>query len=223
MTFAAAIFDMDGLLIDSEPFWQEAEGAVFGALGVPLTREMCFETVGMRIQEAVAYWRARYPWDGASDDEVAADVVRRVTALVRERGAPQPGVRQTIELLAGRGVPLAVATSSPRALAETVLGQLRLRHHFSAVLSAEDQAQGKPHPGVFLAAAAELGAEPACCLAFEDSGAGVLSARAAGMLVVAVPFAAWRDDERIQRADLVLSSLEQFSAELLDGLAGARG
>lgn len=223
MDFAAAIFDMDGLLIDSEPFWQEAEGAVFGALGVPLTREMCYQTVGMRIEEAVAYWRARYPWDGPSDDEVAADVVRRVTALVHERGAALPGVRQAIEMLAGRGVPLAVATSSPHALAETVLERLQLRAYFAAVCSAEHQPEGKPHPGVFLAAAAQLGVDPARCVAFEDSGAGVLSAQAAGMYVVAVPFHAWRDDERIQQADIVLSSLEDLTADLLDGLTEAGG
>lgn len=220
MRIVAAIFDMDGLLIDSEPFWQAAEVAVLGAAGVPLTPEMCFKTVGLRVEEAVAYWRERYPWDGPDTQQLADEIVRRVSELVAQHGEPQSGAPEAVELLHGRGLPLAVATSSRLALAETVLDKLEIRRFFGAVCCAQPPLRSKPHPDVYLAAASELNVDPTQCLAFEDSGAGVISAKAAGMTVVAVPFHGWRDDDRLRQADVSLDSLSQFTVELLNLITG---
>ena len=92
-----AIFDMDGLLIDSEPLWQDAEIAVFGEMGVALTRSMCRETMGVRIDHIVRHWYERFPWEGSSFDEVERRIVALVGQLMRERGAPMPGVNAAIE------------------------------------------------------------------------------------------------------------------------------
>ncbi|HEX3947233.1 MAG TPA: hypothetical protein VHW47_05985, partial [Acidimicrobiales bacterium] len=96
--FAASIFDMDGLLVDSEPLWHEAEIEILGDLGVPLVASACRQTKGMFVNEVTRYWYDRYPWAGPDPDEVAIAVVDRVMALVVARGRLKPGVRQAVGL-----------------------------------------------------------------------------------------------------------------------------
>lgn len=108
----AVVFDLDGLLIDSEPQWQAAEVEVFGALGVPLTPEMCRQTVGLRIEEAVGYWRVRYPWGEPEDNIVADRVVARMLELITSAGEPMPGAVDAVRVIHDHGIPAAVATSS---------------------------------------------------------------------------------------------------------------
>ncbi|MDY7100276.1 MAG: hexitol phosphatase HxpB [Actinomycetota bacterium] len=214
----AVIFDMDGVLIDSEPLWQEAEIEVFGTIGVELDNEMCAQTTGLRIDEAVAHWFDRRPWPGPTVAEVAATVVDRVSALITERGRPLPGLSPLLDLLAERGVPLAVASSSPIGLIETVITHLGHDDLFSVVHSATNEPLGKPHPGVYLTAASLLGVHPTECLAFEDSVNGVLAAKSARMRCVAVPAPTDRADPRFAIADAVVPSLDAIDTDLLDRL-----
>jgi mannitol-1-/sugar-/sorbitol-6-/2-deoxyglucose-6-phosphatase len=217
----AAIFDMDGLLIDSEPLWHEAEVEVFGRLGVPLERAATRSTKGMFVDEVVAYWHDRYPWDGPSRDQVRDEILERVGQLVVERGRPLPGAADVVAALAERG-PVALASSTPHALIEVVLGTLGLAEAFPIVCSAEDEAYGKPHPAVFLTAAERLGVDPERCCVFEDAPAGVLAAKAARMVCVAVPEAAERSNPHVLIADVVLESLEGFDPGLVDQLLEGR-
>jgi mannitol-1-/sugar-/sorbitol-6-/2-deoxyglucose-6-phosphatase len=182
----AYIFDMDGLLIDSEPLWRRAEISVLKTVGVPLTDDMCKETMGTRLDEMVAYWFQRFPWSGKSQNEVGGEILAEVTSLIAAEGLPMPGVREILELLMSRGEHLGLASSSPPALIEAVLTRLEIKSCFSVVCSAVDEQWGKPHPGVYLTTAKKMNADPALCVAFEDSPAGVESARKAGMTVVAV-------------------------------------
>jgi sugar-phosphatase len=214
----AVIFDMDGVLIDSEPLWQEAEIEVFATIGVELDGPMCAQTTGLRIDEAVAHWFDRRPWSGPTVGDVATRVVERVSELIAERGAPLPGLTPLVDLLAGRGVPLAVASSSPLELIETVVTHLGYEDLFSVVHSAISEPLGKPHPGVYLTAASLLGVHPTECLALEDSVNGVLAAKSARMRCVAVPAPADRTDRRFAIADAVVDSLAAVDAELLDHL-----
>jgi len=179
----AAIFDMDGLLVDSEPLWQEAELEVFGALGVPITREGCVETRGLRADEVVALWNRRHPWAGPGEREVHARLLEAMAALLRARGRAMPGALQAVESMRRRTGRLALASSSPMMLIDAVLDTLGVRGAFDVVHSAESEAYGKPHPAVFL------------------------SARAARMACIAVPEAAQRHDPRFSIADRVLDSL----------------
>ncbi len=209
MPIDAVIFDMDGVLVDSEPLWHEAEIAAFGAVGVRLTNIDCLQTTGLRVDEVAAYWHARRPWPG-DPAVVAADIVARMARLLRERGPEKAGAVAAVRFLQAR-VPLALASSSATVLIEAVLDRLGLHDAFRVVRSAEHEPFGKPHPGVYLTTAAALGVAPDRCLAIEDSGNGIRSAHAAGMRVVAVPdqpVAA----EALALAEVVLPSLEALPA-----------
>jgi mannitol-1-/sugar-/sorbitol-6-/2-deoxyglucose-6-phosphatase len=206
----AAIFDMDGLLVDTEPLWRKAEVEVFGALGVPLTDALAHTTTGLRVDEVVAHWRARHPWAGTDDARVADDILDAVTALILREGRMLPGVLHALEQVQVAGLKVGLASSSPMRLIEAVLGHFVLRDHFQCWLSAEHEPFGKPHPAVYLRAATALAVPPTACIAFEDSFNGLLAAKSARMRCVLVPAPEARDDQRWGIADAVLDSLADF-------------
>lgn len=212
----AVIFDMDGLLIDSEPLWRVAETAAMNAVGVPMVEEDGFLTLGMRTDEVVEFWYARHPWTDKSKKEVEADIVSRVIGLIRERGAPMPAVRETVTAIANAGYRIGLASSSSTDIINVVLERLDLGAYFEIIQSAEHEPYGKPHPAVYIECASRLGVPPDQCLAFEDSPAGVLAAKAAKMRCIAVPAAELRGDRRYCIADLELTSLADFNLSMLD-------
>lgn len=214
----AVIFDMDGLLIDSEPLWKEAEVKIFNSLGVPVTYEMTDQTMGLRTDEVVLYWHQRYPWSGRSLEAVAAEVDESVLALIHEKGVPKTGVSQVIATCERLNLPMAIASSSSTRLIEAVVEKLGVGHKFRVIHSAELEPLGKPHPGVYLSAAEKLGVQPEHCLAFEDSPNGVVSAKAAKMRCIAVPEPAWRDDKRFGIADMIMGSLGDVTPEIIQSL-----
>jgi sugar-phosphatase len=217
--FAASIFDMDGLLIDSEILWHEAELEILGDLGVPLSRDSCRGTKGMFVGEVTAYWYERYPWAGPTPAEVAVTIVDRVIALLLSKGELKPGAEHAIGLCESHGLPLAVASSSQYRLIDTALEHFGLRHHFALVHSAEDEQWGKPHPAVFLTAAAKLGAAPRRCLVWEDAPAGVVAAKAASMACIAVPEHGEEHRPAFVLADLVLGSLLEIDEQRFEALS----
>jgi len=214
--FSAAIFDMDGLLVDSERLWHKAEIQILGDLGVPLVVDSCRQTKGMFVNEAIGYWFARYPWAGPGPDEVSIEVVDRVMELVVAEGTLMPGALHAVGECSRRGLPLAVASSSQYRLITLVLEHFGLASHFTLVHSAEEEPYGKPHPGVFLTTADRLGVPAERCVVWEDSPAGVLAAKAARMACVAVPEAAERAHPVFSIADLVLPSLEELDEAAWD-------
>ncbi len=218
-TFTASIFDMDGLLIDSEILWHEAEIEILGGLGVPLAVEGCRSTKGMFVDEVTAHWHRLYPWGGPTPAEVAVAVVDRVIDLIVTKGELKPGAVHAIELCAERGLALAVASSSQYRLIDAALDHFELRHRFALVHSAEDEPYGKPHPAVFLTTAAELGAAPRQCLVWEDAPAGVLAAKAASMACIAVPEHGEGHHPAFALADLVVDSLLDVDGAALDAIA----
>jgi sugar-phosphatase len=209
----AAIFDMDGLLIDSEPLWQEAEITVFRSVGVTLTRELCRETVGVRIDGVVRHWYEKSPWQGESLEVIEAEILEVVSRLVVERGTLMPGARETIDMLSAAKYELAVASSSPMRLIRTALEKLGIIDCFSVLHSADAEDEGKPNPAVYLSAMSRLGVEPNNCIAFEDSAIGVRAAKSAGARVIAVPDPADVTNPGFANADVVLSSLADFSLD----------
>ena len=215
MKLRASLFDMDGLLIDSEVLWHKAEVEIFGSLSVPITAEEDRSTKGMFVAEVVDFWYARYPWRGPSHDDVVARLLARVGDLVESEGRLLPGAMRAIDLTAAHG-PLALASSTPLELIFRCLDHFGLRDRFASVHSAEFEPFGKPHPAVFLTAAAELGVEPVGCLVLEDSVAGVVAATAARMTVIAVPANEDRREPAFGLAALVLTSLDELEPEWLD-------
>ena len=161
----------------------------------------------MFVGEVTEYWFAQYPWTGPTPSEVAVTVVDRVIALLLAKGELKPGAEHAIALCARRGLSLAVASSSQYRLIDTALDHFGLRHHFALVHSAEDETWGKPHPAVFLTAAAKLGAAARRCLVWEDAPAGVLAAKAASMACIAVPEHGEEHQPAFALADVVLGSL----------------
>jgi mannitol-1-/sugar-/sorbitol-6-/2-deoxyglucose-6-phosphatase len=214
--FHASIFDMDGLLIDSEILWHEAEHQILGALGVPLAQDGFRSTKGMFVGEVTAHWYALYPWRGPTPGEVAVTIVDRVIELIFQKGELKPGAEHAIDLCAQRGLALAVASSSEYRLIDAALKHFALRQRFELVHSAEDEEYGKPHPAVFLTTAARLGAVPRRCLVWEDAPAGVLAAKAASMACIAVPEPSEADQPAFGLADLVVRSLSDVDDRVLN-------
>jgi sugar-phosphatase len=201
---------MDGLLIDTEPVWRSAEKEVFANLGIELTEADLLDSTGVRIDELAA---VRLPLDGPSPAEIADRITNQVVDYVSRAGEPMPGVPEAIALFGRSGRRLAIASSSPKRLIDAVCTRLRL--DIDVRCSALDEAHGKPAPDVYLAAARRLQLSPARCLAVEDSPAGVVSAKDAGMTCVAVPDPLLTSDPRYRRADLVLPSLTELTEPLL--------
>jgi HAD superfamily hydrolase (TIGR01509 family) len=213
----AAVFDMDGLLIDSEPLWKRAEQEVLARLGVRLTDEDCEQTLGLRTDMVVAHWHSRRPWTSPSRQSVADAIDARVEELVARRGIAMPGALRALESVHSAGLVIGLATSSPTSLIETTVRRLDIARYITVACSAMDEAHGKPDPAVYLTTAAKLRLPPGDCVAFEDTVVGVRSASAAGMRVIAVPAAGHFDDPGFDVADLKLRSLEGFDIGLLEG------
>lgn len=170
-----------------------------------------------------AFWYHHRPWPGPPPAQVAAQIVDRMEHLLSTRAEACPGAHAAVALLAAQGVPLALASSSAHRLIAAALRRLDLVEAFAATCSAQDQPLGKPHPGVYLAAAEALGIEPRRCVAIEDSLPGVIAAAAAGMGCVAVPQGAARGDPRFALADRVLPALTALDLPTWQAVLRARG
>jgi sugar-phosphatase len=214
----AVIFDMDGVLIDTEPVWRRVEMGVFDSVGVHLTEDECRETMGVRIDEAVRLWYRRRPWRGDSVDVVAQRILDGVVAHVRAHGVAVDGALTAIAAVRDAGLLCAVASSSPRLLIDTVIDRLGIAGAVDAVCSAETELRGKPAPDVYLTTASLLGVPPQSCVAVEDSANGVLSARAAGMRCIAIPDGETASDPRLDAATVRVDSLRDLDRALLESL-----
>jgi len=182
---AAVLFDMDGLLVDTEPLWLETETEVMARLGAPWTPEDQQALLGGSMARTVGYLLARATRP-APPETVERWMMDGVLARVRAgRVVVRPGVRELLAEVAEAGVPYALVTSSQRAFAEAVLGATGIT--FPLTVCAEDVTTGKPDPEPYLLAAKLLDADPVRCVALEDSPNGVASATAAGCRVLAVP------------------------------------
>lgn len=218
---SAAIFDMDGLLVDTEPTWRTVEVAVFDELGVdvrPLLGDGL--TAGMRVDEVVAFFRERLGIAGSDDAAVVARIVDGVVAAIESGAELKPGAREALELMAARGLLVGLASGSGMAVIDAVLDRFGLRDRFTCVATALDDPLGKPNPAVLLRTAACLGVEPLECVVLEDSFNGCVAAKAARMRVIAVPEAHNREDARFVIADLRLGSLGELGGVDLDALLG---
>jgi mannitol-1-/sugar-/sorbitol-6-/2-deoxyglucose-6-phosphatase len=211
----AVVFDMDGVLVDSEPIWRAVEGEIFAGVGIEVTDRDLLETMGLRVGDVVERWHRRSPWDEPSREEVARSIVDGVAEAIRREGAFNRESIRAIDYVDGLGLRLALASSSPMRLIRSVLSLGGLVDRFEVVLSAEDEDRGKPDPAVYLSAARELGVLPERCLAVEDSINGVRSAKEAGMVCVAVPVSGVTDG--FERADLVLGSIADFDDRIWAG------
>lgn len=222
----SVIFDLDGTLVDSEPNYYEAGRQTLAAHGVPdFTWTDHERYVGISTRETVTRWKSLYGLR-ASVPELLTDKNRRYLELARTATRAYPEMRKFVELLAGEGVPMAVASgSSPEAI-DAILAGTGLDAYLRTTVSADEVAHGKPAPDVFLEAARRLGADPADCVVLEDAAPGAAAAHAAGMRCIAIPYVAAQADAReFARAALLLrGGQEEFTARAAhDWLVRNRG
>jgi len=183
----AVIFDMDGVLVDSEPLWRKAMIKGFNSYGVAFTEQDCRKTTGMRFKEVVDIWLNHYDLKHITNHEVETNVLDALVDLIGNEGKPMPGALEALNYVKQSGLKIGLATSSSHRLLSAVLKKLELENFFQAEVSAESMAYGKPHPEVFLVCAELLDIYPNSCLVIEDSINGVIAAKAAQMRAIAVP------------------------------------
>ena len=215
----AVVFDLDGVLVDSEPVWEQVRRRVVAEHGGHWAADAQQRLMGMSTGE----W-ARYLSEdlgaGLPPDAVAAEVIEQMAARYADHLPLMPGAAGAVRRLAARW-PLGLASSSPPSLIETVLDAASLRSSFAATMSTEQVSRGKPAPDIYLAITARLGRRPERCAAVEDSTNGLRSAAAAGLHVVAVPHPKYPPDpDVLAAAGLVLTSLDELTPSTVAGLAG---
>jgi HAD superfamily hydrolase (TIGR01509 family) len=212
----AVVFDLDGVLVESEEVWDGARREVVDEAGLGWPAGATDAMMGMSSGE----W-SRYLHDEigvpATPDEINADVLRRVEALYRH-GVPWiPGAREAVERIGARW-PLGLATSSNREIVDLVVEAGGFGDVLGVTVSSEEVGAGKPAPDVYLEATRRLGVEPSRAAAVEDSTNGLLAAAAAGMRVIAVPNPAHAPERRgLEAADVVLGSVAELDAAVVDG------
>ena len=218
----AVVFDLDGVIVDSEQVWDAAREALARERGGRWHENAQRDMMGMSSVE----W-SRYMHDviGLEDppEEISAEVVRRLEAIYRKELPFIEGAPEAVARLAERW-PLGVASSSNRQIIDLVLELADLDRYFHATVSSEEVPRGKPAPDVYLEAARRLGTDPRKCAAVEDSHNGILSARAAEMRVVAIPNTRYPPgEEALAAADVVIRSITELTPETVDEGAGTRG
>lgn len=212
----AVIFDMDGVLVNSEPLWRKAMIEGFAHYGILLSEEDCRKTQGTRFKEVVRYWLGVYKSPHAPE-QVEQSVLSLLIAALGREGECMPGIRAILDDCRQRQIPCGLATSSARVLMDAVLDQLKLRPYFKAVVSAELLPFGKPHPQVFLDCAQAMNIAPQEALVIEDSVNGVVAAKAAQMQVIAVPDPDHTEQRQFALADFWLKDFYE-AGELLKRL-----
>ncbi|MFL5886797.1 MAG: HAD family hydrolase [Thermoleophilaceae bacterium] len=212
MAIAAVIFDLDGVLIDSEGMWSAARREVTLSHGGRWPDDAQRTMMGMSTTEWSAFMHDTLGVE-MPPDEIRETVVSRLEQLYRERLPLLPGARETVVSL-GEVWPLAVASSAGRPIIDLVLELAGLADRFAATVSSEEVAHGKPAPDVYLEAARRLAVEPAGCVALEDSSNGLRSAAAAGMAVIAVPNREFPpSDDALDLAADAVDSLEHLTPD----------
>lgn len=218
MQINAVIFDMDGLLIDSEPCWQEAGTETLRQFNVTLSPIQYHHTTGLRTPEWLDYWFGYFGIDKKTIPAAAAALHANVFEKIRTRAQPLPGVHEVLDFFRSKKFRIGLATSSPLTLAKIVTDKLQINEYFDTVTSAGDLPYGKPHPQVYMDCAAALSASPLECLAFEDSFNGMIAAKAARMKCVVVPVQDQFSLPKWGAADLKLNSLLEFGEQHLTAL-----
>ncbi len=204
------IFDMDGLLIDTEPFWQETERKVFAGYGLDISEEMQHATFGLRTDEQIRHWYDYQPWDNPDFKEVEQKYNDTIKVFFQNKARLMEGAEEILDFFSKTDLKMALASSSSMDLINTFVDRFGLRDKFSLLYSAESEKYGKPHPAVYISTAEKFGFHPSRCLAFEDSLNGVIAAKAARMKVVAVPDKKHFHMDGYGIADMKLPSLKEF-------------
>ena len=219
MKKTAVIFDIDGLLINSEPLWNKAAAHIFQQYGFILSETQYALTTGLRSKEFVAHWLHVNEIPSSEFERAENRIIEAALSLIDKEANLMPGVEHIFQFFLKRDFKIGLATSSPAALIEWVKDKLGIRNFIQASCSAQHLVYAKPHPQVYLDCADALQTSPNACLCFEDSFYGMIAAKAARMSCVVIPSAEHAKLDHWGAADLKLSSLQNFGAlhlEMMD-------
>lgn len=207
-SYDTILFDMDGVLVDSEPLWKTAMHEVFSSLGSNLSKSDFQLTVGMRIDQVINYWKEKDHWRKTSYI-IENQIINKMIDLINEEGKLLAGVKETL-LFVKSNKKIGLASSSPRALIEAVLKKTEIESLFDGIFSAENETHGKPHPAVYLTAAHNMGSNPSTCLVIEDSLNGVIAGKAANMTVICIPEKSHHLNPKLTVADFHFNNMENL-------------
>ncbi len=213
MQVNTVIFDMDGLLIDSEPYWQEAGTETLDEFNIALSLEQYHLTTGLRTREWIDYWFGHFGVDKVHAPAAEDRIHEKAIEKIKIQAEIMPGVEGIFSFFKDKGFRIGLATSSPLLLVDVVLDKLGIGHYLQAITSAGDLPYGKPHPQVYLDCAKMLKAHPLECICFEDSFNGMIAAKAARMKCVVIPHPDLFHLPKWGAADLKLRSLDDFPVE----------
>lgn len=202
----AIIFDMDGVIIDSEPLWKKAIIQVMKNHGFEFTIAMCNRTKGMRVDEVTKFWKMELLASFDSNN-LAQEIVKQVIYLINTEGVEMNGLKKLLNRIQSKGLKIGLASSSSLEIIQSVLNKLEIFSYFDCIQSAENEEYGKPHPAVFISTAKELNINPFNCLVIEDSLNGVIAAKAAQMKVIAMPESNETKLAKFAIADDIISDL----------------
>ena len=210
------LYDMDGLLLDTEPLWGVSMLRVAKKHKIPITLERFKDTTGLRIYEVTDHWALHYPWEGKTAREVADEILDDIIASSKQSATVLKGVEHSLKLLKKHNYKVGLASSSPKHMIDALVDHFGLTKYFDCITSADAVDYGKPHPAVFLHCAASLGSKFNECVVLEDSVNGMIAGKAARMKVIVVPDELHFDDPRFSLADRKLKSMEDFDMDCIN-------
>lgn len=220
MQLTTVILDMDGLLIDSEPYWAEAGSETLASYDIRLTEEQYHTSTGLRTAEWIDWWFGNFNIDKRHAAQAEKTIIAAAIEKIRDYAAPMDGIEYIFDFFRKQNYHIGLASSSPMALIDTVIDKLQIGKYIEAKTSAESLPNGKPHPQVYIDCARMLNVQPMECVCFEDSFNGMIAAKAARMKCVAIPDPRFFRQLRWQAADLVIGKLTEFSHEQLLSIGG---
>lgn len=213
---SVVIFDMDGVIINSEPIWREAEMRVFATHNVYLSEEDCRTTMGLKLDEVINHWNSIYPGKINNPENLKNEIIKEVIHLITLKGAAIQGLYDLINTIQKLGLSLALASSSYMEIINAVLHKLNLIKVFKVVHSAEFELYGKPHPAIYISTLSKLNVYPENAIAIEDSLNGVKSAKSAGIKTICIPDDTDITNPAFSIADYRIQKLQEASGIIND-------